>query len=129
MNIQIEARILGDMCLNQIIPACIKYQNELISNISGLKALGFKKAEYQAQMELLSQITQRVNVIKKNVIDMIEERKKANKIADGHKKAKAYNKKVKPFFDTIRYEVDKLEIIVDDSEWPLPKYRELLFIR
>jgi len=129
MKIQIESRTLGDICLNQVIPACIQYQNDLINNVKGLKEIGLKKSRYKAQVELIDQIAERLNVVKKNVIDMIEARKAANKIDSSHKKAQNYYKKVVPYFEVIRYEVDKLEMIIDDAKWPLPKYRELLFIK
>jgi glutamine synthetase len=129
-KIQIESRVIGDLALNHIIPVAIKYQTEIANNVKTLKeilgASEFKKAA-AIQIEIISAISDHIAVVKKNVDEMTEERKKANKIEDARKKAIAYCEKVKPYFDTIRYHVDKLELLVDDVSWPLPKYRELLF--
>ncbi|HEU4719055.1 MAG TPA: glutamine synthetase III [Bacteroidia bacterium] len=131
-KIQIEARVMGDMAVNNIIPTALQYQNTLISNVRGLKevmgAAEFKKAA-AVQLEMIAEISEHVSGIKKNVDDMIEERKKANNIEDMKKKADAYCNKVKPYFDVIREHVDKLEMIVADELWPLPKYREMLFTK
>jgi glutamine synthetase len=131
-KIQIESRIIADMVNNQIIPSALAYQKTLVDNVSGLKnilsAADFKKAA-DTQVELIKEISERVNVIKKAADDMTEERKKANTLDNAKKQAHAYCDKVKPYFDTIRYNVDKLENIVDDSTWPLPKYREMLYLR
>lgn len=131
MKIQIESRIMGDLATNHIVPTALKYQNVLIENVKGLKevlgAAGFKKAATQ-QVKLIEEISEHINVITVKVNDMIEARKKANKLTDEAKKAKAYVDNVVPFFEVIRYHVDKLEQMVDDELWPLPKYRELLFI-
>ena len=131
MKIQIEGRVLGDIATNYIIPTAIKYQNTLIENVSGLKNIfgtGFKKLAKE-QIDIIQDISMRINEIKTNVDAMIEERKKANKMTDEAKKAKAYCEKVKPYFDDIRYHCDKLEMTVDDDLWPLAKYRELLFTK
>ena len=131
MRIQIEGRVLGDIATNHVIPTAIRYQNTLIENVNGLKNIfgtGFKKLAKE-QMEIIQDISSRINEIKTNVNAMIEERKKANKIVDEEKRAKAYCAKVKPFFDEIRYHCDKLEMTVDDELWPLTKYRELLFTK
>lgn len=131
-KIQIESRIIADVVNNQIIPAALAYQKVLIDNVTGLKAIlagaDFKNAS-DTQLELIKEISERVAVIKKAADDMTEERKKANNLDSAKKQAHAYCDKVKPFFDTIRYNVDKLENIVDDSTWPLPKYREMLYLR
>jgi glutamine synthetase len=131
-KIQIEARVMGDLAVNNIIPTALQYQNTLISNVQGLKAVlgaaSFKKAA-EVQLEMIEEISTHVNGIKKSVDAMIEERKKANNIDDMEKKAAAYCNKVKAYFDTIRDHVDKLEMIVSDDAWPLPKYRELLFTK
>jgi len=130
-KIQIESRVIGDLALNHIIPTAIKYQSSLIENVRGLKDImgsDFKKSS-GIQMEMISQISEHISVIKKNVDDMTEERKKANQVTEVRKQAIAYCEKVKPYFDLIRYHVDKLELLVDDESWPLPKYRELLFTK
>lgn len=128
-KVQIEARILGYLATNHILPAALKYQNTLIDNIRGLKEVGLKPAAYKAQMNLLNVMSEHIQQINDTVEGMIEERKKANKIADARKRADAYCKKVKTCFDTIRYHIDKLELIIEDNLWPMPKYRELLFLR
>lgn len=131
-KIQIEARVMGDLAVNKIIPTALDYQNMLITNVRGLKdllgAAEFKKAA-ATQLEMISEISTHVNAIKTNVDAMIEERKKANNIEDWKKKASAYCDKVKPYFDIIRDHADKLEMLVSDEAWPLPKYRELLFTK
>ncbi|WP_109299361.1 glutamine synthetase III [Aquimarina sp. AU474] len=131
MRIQIEGRVLGDIARNHVIPTAIRYQNMLISNVSGLKELyekDFKKYA-QEQMEIIEEISQHIGKINTKVNKMTEERRKANKLEDLEKKASDYCKKVKPIFDEIRYSCDKLELLVDDELWPLTKYRELLFTR
>jgi len=129
MKIQIEGRVLGDIATNHVIPTAIRYQNTLIENVSGLKNIfgdGFKKLA-KDQMDIITDISERINGIKTNVDKMIDERKKANKMTDEEQKAKAYCDNVKPYFDLIRYQCDKLEMTIDDELWPLTKYRELLF--
>jgi glutamine synthetase len=130
-KIQIESRVIGDIAANHIIPTALKYQNQLINNVQGLKAIldgkAFTKAA-QAQLEIIQEISEHVSVIKKSIDDMIEARKVANKITDAKKQALDYCYKVQPFFETIRYHSDKLELLVDDEMWCLPKYREMLFI-
>jgi len=129
MKIQIEGRVLGDIATNNIIPTAIRYQNTLIENVSGLKNIfgdGFKKLA-KDQIDIITEISERINGIKTNVDQMIEERRKANKLKDEEAKALAYCNKVKPYFDIIRYQCDKLEMTIDDELWPLTKYRELLF--
>ena len=131
LRIQIEGRILGDIARNHVIPTAIRYQNMLIENVQGLKVIygaGFKKLASE-QMALIEQISEHIAKINKGITDMINERKKANTIVDAEKRAVAYCNKVKPYFDEIRYHCDKLELLVDDEIWPLPKYRELLFTR
>ncbi len=131
MRIQIEGRVLGDIARNHVIPTGVKYQNTLISNVSGLKELygsDFKKYAKE-QLEIIEEISEYIGKINAKVNEMTEERRKANKIEDLEKKAVTYCNKVKPIFDQIRYNCDKLELIVDDELWPLTKYRELLFTR
>jgi len=131
-KIQIESRIIGDLAQNQIIPTAINYQNMLIKNVKGLKEIyspnEFKKLA-NAQLSMISEISEHISIVKKNTDEMTEERRKANNIADAKKRAIAYSDKVKPYFDTIRYSVDKLETLVSDEVWPLPKYRELLLTK
>jgi len=131
-KIQIESRVLDDLSTNHIIPIAIKYQNTLVENVKGLKQV----LDYQTygklshnQMETITEISEHVDKIKTFVHNMVEERKKANKIEEIEAKASAYCQHVFPYFDKIRYHVDKLEMLVDDDLWPLPKYRELLFMR
>ncbi len=130
-KIQIESRVLGDLAINHIVPTAIKYQNNLIQNVKGLQEL-IGKEEYKklgnTQIETIIKISNHINEIKNKVNLMINERKKANKINNIEEKAFQYNNNVKPYFESIRYHIDKLELIVDDELWPLPKYREMLFM-
>jgi len=131
-KIQIESRVIGELALNYIIPTAIQYQNTLIENVKGLKEI-FNEGEYKKaagiQLQMITEISEHIAVIKTNVDNMIEERKKANKTADLEKQSRAYCDKVKPYFDEIRYHGDKLEQLISDEAWPLPKYRELLFTK
>ncbi|MES2873728.1 MAG: glutamine synthetase III [Bacteroidota bacterium] len=128
-KLQIEARVMGELVDNVIIPTAISYQTTLIENVKGLKDIGLGEETYEAQMDIIKKISEHVNFIKANNKKMIEERKKANNIEDVRDKSIAYDEKVKSYFDPIRYHVDKLEQLVDDAKWPLPKFRELLFIK
>ena len=128
-KVQIEGRILGYLATNHVLPAAISYQNTLITNVKGLKDLGLTEDSYQAQLNLVKVISTHINSINDNVEAMLGKRKQANNIEDMHKRALSYCHEVKPYFDTIRYHADKLELVVDDSLWQLPKYRELLYIR
>ena len=131
-KIQIEGRVMGDLAMNQIIPTAIKYQKMLVDNVSGMKnILDGKEFNKLAapQIEMIKEISEHIAVIKKGVEEMTEERKKANQVTDHRKQAIAYCDKVKAHFDDIRYHVDKLEQMVDDESWPLPKYREMLFTK
>ena len=131
LRIQIEGRVLGDIARNHIIPTAVRYQNILIENVKGLKEIygkDFKKLAKE-QLNLIEEISEHLASINSNVTKMINERKKANNINDIDKKADAYCFKVKPLFDDIRYNCDKLELLVDDELWPLTKYRELLFTK
>ena len=127
--VQIEGRVIGDLAGNHILPAAIRYQNVLINNVKGLKDLGLKPDAYTAQMNVLNEISEHINKVQVIAEKMTEARKEANNLSSSRDKAIAYCEKVKPLFDDIRYSVDKLELLVDDSEWELPKYRELLFLR
>ena len=127
MKVQIESRIIGDLALNHILPTAIAYQNKLINNAKGLKELGLNNDEMVRTVE---KISEHINNVKINTLDMIEERKKVNQIDDTRERAIAYCDRIKEmYFDKIRYSVDKLELFVDDEDWPLVKYRELLFLR
>jgi glutamine synthetase len=129
-KVQIEARIMGELCTSHILPASIKYQNTLIQNIKGLKDVGFPESSYANQKQILGRLSEHINAVSDLVEKMIEARKKANNLGSTRDKAIAYCDEIKaPFFDEIRYHVDKLELLVDDKEWVLPKYREILFLR
>lgn len=131
LRVQIEARVLGDIARNHVIPTALKYQNTLIENVKGLKDIygaGFKKYAAE-QLTLIEDISARVAAINSGVTDLINKRKAANTIEDVQVKAETYCNKVKPYFDTIRYHCDKLELLIDDEIWPLTKYRELLFTK
>jgi glutamine synthetase len=130
-KIQIESRVLGDMAINHIIPTAIKYQNTLIDNVKGMRELlntGEFNRQAGLQLETLKTISSHISTIKEKVDDMIEERKKANKLEDINERTIAYSERVKPYLTEIRYHIDKLELIIDDEMWTLPKYREMLFI-
>ncbi len=131
-KLQIESRVLGDLAINHILPTAIHYQNRLIENAKGLKDVLDSKTFVKLsrnQLNAIKDISDHVSSIKEDVIAMTEARKVANHLESLPEKAKAYRDQVMPFFDSIRYHVDKLEMLVDDELWPLPKYRELLFIR
>ncbi|MEN9449187.1 MAG: hypothetical protein RJA25_2477 [Bacteroidota bacterium] len=127
--IQIESRVLGEIIMNQIIPACVTYQSKLISNLKGLKDLGIDIKVYAAQTEILEQITKGIDSLIKLNKEMFDLRVKANEIHNESKKATLYSEKVKPLMEQIREIADGLEVIVDDELWPLPKYREMLFAK
>jgi len=129
-KVQIEARVMGDLASTLILPAAVRYQNDIIKNIVGLKEVGLPDTSYANQKQILEVLSDHINIIADNVEKMIEARKVANEIEDMREKAIAYCDDVKGnYFDIIRYHVDKLELMVDDNYWPLPKYRELLFLR
>ena len=128
-KLQIEARVIGDMCLNHVLPAAVKYQNLLIENIKGMKDIF--GADYQllcsSEIETLKKISTYINNASADVEALVEARKKANRIEDIAQRAKEYSYYVKPMMENVRESADKLEMIIDDELWPLPKYRELLF--
>ncbi|HRH50502.1 MAG TPA: glutamine synthetase III [Panacibacter sp.] len=129
-KVQIEARIMGDLAINHILPSAIEYQNKLIANIKGLKETGLPENSYASQLQILKEISEHIQVVYEKVHAMVEARKIVNNMSDTRTKAIAYCSQVKePFFDEIRYHVDKLEHLVSDEEWTLPKYREMLFLR
>lgn len=131
-KIQIESRVLGDLAINHIVPVAVKYQTMLLENVRYMKEV-FTDAEFEemasGRKNLIKEIGRHVSTIKAKVNDMVEARKKANVIDDVIEKAKAYDETVFPYLADIRYHIDKLELVVDNELWPLPKYRELLFIR
>ena len=131
-KIQIEARVLGDLVLNHIIPVAKKYQSTLLDNVYKMHQVYDKEKAVQLSvydLAIIEEISQRISIIKTKTEAMVEARKVANIIENVRAKAIEYHDKVEPFFNEIRYQVDQLELIVDDELWPLPKYRELLFIR
>ncbi len=126
-KVQIEARVMGDLAMNHIIPTAIAYQSKLINNANGLNGLGI---DNKAVVKTIEEISGYIETIKSGVREMIDERKRINKIADTHKRAIAYCDDIKEkYFDQIREAVDELELLIDDEDWPLVKYRELLFLR
>ncbi len=131
-KIQIEARVLGDLSMNHIIPIATSYQSQLLRNVERMSGVFPKEKASQLNvrnLKLIEEIAERTATIETQVEELVKVRKVANKIADEHQKAIAYHDTIAPMFDKIRYQIDKLELIVDDGLWPLPKYRELLFIR
>ena len=131
-TIQIEARVLGDLAMNHIIPTATRYQTSLIDNVYKMKDLfpaDKASALSSRNLEIIEDIANRTNFIKEKVDEMVEARKVANKIESEREKAIAYHDKIVPMLEAIRYHIDKLELVVDDQIWTLPKYRELLFIR
>jgi len=126
-KVQIDSRVMGDLAMNHIVPTAIAYQSKLINNANGLKGLSI---ENKAVVKTIEEISGHIETIKNGVREMIEERKRVNKISDTHKRAIAYCDDIKEkYFDKIRDSVDKLELLVDNEDWPLVKYRELLFLR
>ncbi|MBL0201818.1 MAG: glutamine synthetase III [Chitinophagaceae bacterium] len=129
-KVQIEARVMGDLATTFILPSAVKYQNVLIKNILGLKEAGLAETAYANQKQVLEAISNHINIVSDHVEKMIEARKRANELTDTREMAIAYCDQVKgKYFDVIRYNVDKLELLVDDAFWLLPKYREILFLR
>ena len=131
-KIQIEARVLGDICMNHIIPVATKYQSELVDNVHKIYSVfpPEKAKELTAyNVDLIEKINKHTNFIAENVEKMVERRKEVNRIENIREKAIAYHDDIAPYMDSIRYHVDKLELIVEDEMWTLPKYRELLFVR
>lgn len=132
LKIQIESRVVGDLAQNHIVPVAISYQNRLIENVKGLReVLGADKAKTASatQIRLIEEMSEHITAVVTLVDEMIEARKKANNLEEPRAKAIAYCDQVKPYLERIRYHADKLELLVDDELWPLPKMRELLFTR
>ncbi|MFD1139660.1 glutamine synthetase III [Larkinella insperata] len=127
-KVQIESRVIGDLALNHIISTALKYLNKLAETAKSLVDLGMN-SEAEPIKAMIAEISARVSNIKKGVEDMTETRKRANALPTAAEMAKVYATEVKDYFDVIRYEVDKLELIIDDEDWPLVKYRELLFVK
>ena len=129
-KLQIEARVIGDICLNHVLPAAIRYQNVLVENVKGVKdVFGDEYAELCAsEVATLRKISAFINRMSSDVEALVEARKRANRIEDIAERAKVYSHEVKDLMDKVRYSADHLEMLVDDEMWPLPKYRELLFI-
>jgi glutamine synthetase len=130
--LQIEARVIGDIAMNHVIPTAFKYQNLLLENVNGLrKALSEKDFHKNSayQVSLINEISTHINIIQSNVAKLVAERRIANQIEDFKEKALQYCDYVKPFFEIIRESTDKLETLIDDELWPLPKYREMLFVK
>lgn len=128
-KIQIEARMMGELASTYILPPAVKYQNILIQNIKGLKELGFAEKDYSSQLQIAQKISEHVDVIGTRVKEMIEARKVANNITESRERAISYCDEVRKHFEVIRYHVDKLELLIDDELWELPRYRELLFVQ
>jgi glutamine synthetase len=129
-KVQIESRIMGELATSHVLPAAIRYQNLLASNIKGLKESGLKESAFSNQKQILEKISEHISKTSELVEKMIEARKICNNMSGTRTKAIAYQSQVKDaFFDDIRYHVDKIELLVDDREWYLPKYREILFLR
>ena len=131
-KVQIEARVLGDLALNHVVPVAIRYQSILLDNVSKIKNIfPADKAAEMAEEDMISieKIANHLKAIKQLVYEMVDARKAANRIENEREKAIAYHDNVVPKMDVIRHHIDKLELMVDNEMWPLPKYRELLFIR
>ena len=131
-KIQIEARVLGDLVMNHIVPIATDYQTKLLDNVYKMKGLfPAEEADHLSSenLAIIRKISEHTIYIKEHVDAMVEARKVANKITDEREKAIAYHDNISPMLEQIRYHIDKLELIVDDQMWTLPKYRELLFIR
>ncbi|HJW15620.1 MAG TPA: glutamine synthetase III [Flavisolibacter sp.] len=129
-KVQIESRLMAELSTSHVLPAAVRYQNILVENVKGLKDIGLGDAACAQRTDILSKISGHINKVSELTVAMIEARKKANNLTDTREKALAYCTDVKEkFFDELRYHVDKLELMIDDKEWYLPKYRELVFLR
>jgi glutamine synthetase len=127
-KVQIEARIIGNMATNHILPAAVKYQNLLLQNVKNLQEVGLDESAYKAQLNMIKVIGGHMQSMSENVEAMIAARKVANNEANMHKRAAMYCNNIKSLFDNIRYAADKLELLVDNSNWPLPTYHEMLYL-
>ena len=132
MKIQIESRVLADLAINHIVPTAVQYQTMLLENVKNLKEV-FDAEEFktlaEGRLELIKEIGHHISAIKSKRKEMITTRRSVNAIPDVIEKAQSYDSRIRPFLDDIRQHIDTLELIVDDEKWPLPKYRELLFVR
>ncbi len=131
-KLQIESRMMGDLAKNHLIPTAIRYQNTLIENAMGLKEVLDAKTYVKLsknQVDSIKEMSEHISIVRNNLELMLQERKKANRLATMEEMAIAYDEKVKPYFDVIRYHIDKLELLVQDDLWPLPKYREIMFLK
>ncbi|WP_073000368.1 glutamine synthetase III family protein [Mariniphaga anaerophila] len=132
LKVQIEARVLGDLAINHIVPTAVEYQSRLLDNVKKLKEV-FSDEEFAelagSRLDLIKDVGRHISFIKAKGKELIEARKKANVIEDAIERARAYDETIRPYLEEIRYHIDKLELIVDNEIWPLAKYRELLFIR
>lgn len=130
-KLQIEARVIGDLCLNHIIPAAVKYQQLLGSSLDGMWKMFSEESPSlcRAEIATLRRISQGINYLSDHVAELVEARKKANREPDTPLRARLYCHEVRPLMDRVRADADALEMLVDDELWPLPKYRELLFLQ
>jgi len=128
-KVQIEGRIIDEMTYTHVLPAALQYQKMVADNVNALKASGISQRQVDASMSVLEEVSEHINALKTKVDRMVEERKKANNLKSIEEQAKAYSEKVNSEFDDIRYHADKLERLVDDALWTIPKYRELLHIK
>jgi glutamine synthetase len=128
-KIQIESRLISDLAINHIVSTALKYQTQLVDNVRGQKEIGIDVQFYAPTVEMIKKISEYTSKISNTVHLMTEARKEANNLDDTAEKASLYHKIKEDFFEEIRYCVDKLELIIDDDEWPLPKYREMLLIK
>ncbi|MBX2844979.1 MAG: glutamine synthetase type III, partial [Saprospiraceae bacterium] len=129
LKVQIESRLIEELALNQIIPSAIRYQTEVLTNITQSKAAGMPAASHTTSLELAKSLSEHISAVKQGVLAMREARTKAENQKTTRAEAIAFCDNVKPQFETIRHHVDELELLVDDGYWPLPKYREILFTR
>ncbi len=129
LHLQIESRTMGELCINWILPAAIQYQNTLADNVLKLKEIGLDKDDYRAQLDLLKRVSENINKVKELVEKMTKARRKANDQSDAAERAEHYCDNVKPYMEEIRLYADRLEYLVEDRQWPLVKYRELMFLR
>ncbi len=128
-RLEIESKMVEELALNHVIPAVLEYQTELVNNVSGLQNIDMDDAITQVQRDVIEGIGKKVNRVQEKVSEMKDKRDKANDISSPRKRSAVYCNEVKPYFEEIRHYIDELELIVSDEAWPLPKYREMLFIR
>ncbi len=129
LNLQIESRALGEMIYNQILPAALKYQTAVAENFKSLTEMGIDGEQLTAQRDILERLNNCIQKVAREVKEMTEKRRSANRIGDPKLRAEAYCREIKPLLNSIRICSDRLEYLIDDKEWPLAKYRELMFIK